>query len=437
MTSTFLRRIAKHLPVGVFALLIVAVLAAQMPTAVFGQEEDETPYVELTGFAVLPADTFADGPPSGQFNGNGSKLPAPRFPAQPVQGFSGVQFGPSCDSYYVLSDNGFGAKFNSIDYLLRIYEIAPDPLTVDGGTGDVDVVDFIELRDPAALVPFFIVNEFTEERLLTGYDFDLESFVVDAHNTIWIGEEFGPYLLHFDADGRLLDAPFQTPNIGGESEFVQAPQNPSLLAGAPQPGGTSAANLSASRGFEGMATSPDGMTLYPMLEGTVVGDPEGSLRIYEFDVQSKSWITDTVRLYQMEEPSHAIGDFTVVNEDEFLVIERDGLSGDAAEFKRIYLINLNEIDENGFVSKELVVDLLNIADPNNLAGFGETFRFPFVTIEDVLVLDAETIVVLNDNNYPATGGRGATVKDPNEMIVLQLDRTLSLADGVGVPATCQ
>jgi glycerophosphoryl diester phosphodiesterase len=186
-----------------------------------------------------------------------------------------------------------------------------------------------------------------------------------------------------------------------------------------------------------MATSPDGMTLYPMLEGTVVGDPEGSLRIYEFDVQSKSWITDTVRLYQMEEPSHAIGDFTVVNEDEFLVIERDGLSGDAAEFKRIYLVNLNELDENGFVSKELVVDLLNIADPNNLAGFGETFRFPFVTIEDVLVLDAETIVVLNDNNYPATGGRGATVKDPNEMIVLQLDRTLSLADGVGVPATCQ
>jgi hypothetical protein len=182
MTSTFLRRIAKHLPVGVFVLLIVAVMTAQMPTAVFGQDEEETPYVELTGFAVLPADTFADGPPSGQFNGNGSKLPAPRFPAQPVQGFSGVQFGPSCDSYYVLSDNGFGAKFNSIDYLLRIYEIAPDPLTVDGGTGDVDVVDFIALRDPAALVPFFIVNEFTEERLLTGYDFDLESFAVELHH---------------------------------------------------------------------------------------------------------------------------------------------------------------------------------------------------------------------------------------------------------------
>src|SRR5262245_51530329 len=61
--------------------------------------------VELVGYAVLPADTFEAGPPSGRFMGDGSKALAPRFPGQPVQGFSGIQFAPLCDSYYLLSDN--------------------------------------------------------------------------------------------------------------------------------------------------------------------------------------------------------------------------------------------------------------------------------------------------------------------------------------------
>jgi glycerophosphoryl diester phosphodiesterase len=388
------------------------------------------------GFAVLPADTFADGPPSGQFNGDGSKAAAPRFPAQPVQGFSGVQFGPVCDSYFVLSDNGFGSKFNSIDYLLRIYQISPDPKTVDGGFGTITVDDHIALRDPAGFIPFFIINEMTDERLLTGYDFDIESFVFDANGTLWVGEEFGPYLLHFDRAGRLLHAPWPTPLTLGSEEAVRAPQNPSILAASPAPGNPSQATLPTSRGFEGMATSPDGMTLYPMLEGTVAGDPAGALRIYTFDVATESY-TGTIRFYPLEDPGHAIGDFTVINDNEFLVIERDGLSGDAAAFKKIFKIDLSAVDADGFVAKQVVVDLLNIADPNNLAGMGEPFRFPFVTIEDVLVLDAETIVVLNDNNYDAKGGRGATVKDPNELIVLRLAEPLTLADGVGTPLACQ
>jgi glycerophosphoryl diester phosphodiesterase len=197
-----------------------------------------------------------------------------------------------------------------------------------------------------------------------------------------------------------------------------------------------AANLAGSKGFEGMAVSPDGFTLYPMLEGTVAGDPAGALRIYTFDVATESY-TGTIRFYPLEDPSHAIGDFTVINENEFLVIERDGNSGDAAEHKKIFKIDLSNVNEEGFVSKEEVADLLNITDPNNLAGFGETFRFPFVTIEDVLVLDSETIVVFNDNNYDAKGGRGATIKDPNEMIVLRLANPLTLDEGVGLPAACQ
>lgn len=418
--------------VGPFITLLPVVILAAMglPRPAASQPK---PPAELVGYAVLPADTFAEGPASGQFNGDGSKLAGPRFPAQPVQGFSGVQFGPACGSYQVLSDNGFGAKYNSIDYLLRLYTLNPDPITAGGGTGKVTVTGHIQLRDPAKLVPFFIAREFTEDRLLTGFDFDIESFVVAADGTLWLGDEFGPYLLHFDAAGRLLDAPFPTPNTG-EPGLVQSPQNPALLANNPQPGNQAQANLPSSRGFEGLAISPDGLTLYPLLEGTVAGDPAGALRIYQFEVQAQQFVTDTVRLYQLEAPDHAIGDITVLNEAEFLVIERDNNAGEAAQFKKIYQINLDKRDNAGFVSKAEVVDLLNIADPNNLAGFGETFRFPFVTVEGVLVLDAGTIIILNDNNYDSTGGRGADIKDRNELIVLRLTPPLDLAAGVGFPS---
>ncbi|HRA68282.1 MAG TPA: esterase-like activity of phytase family protein, partial [Caldilinea sp.] len=318
----------------------------------------DAPAATLVEYAVLPPDTFSEGPPSGQFNSDGSKAALPRFPAQPVQSFSAIQFSPACDSYYVLSDNGFGNKYNSIDYLLRLYAITPQPRTAEGGRGKILVDDFIQLRDPAGLTPFFIIHEFTEERWLTGADFDVESFVFDADGTLWIGDEFGPYLLRFDAEGRLLEAPIPTPNFDGEAPFVQSPQHPAILARSPQPGAASAANLRASRGFEGMATNPARTTLYPMLEGTVTGDPEGALRIYTFDVASQQYVTDTVRFYPLADPNHSIGEFTVINDDEFLVIERDNDSGDEATFKKILKINLNELDEQGFVQKEEVVDLL-------------------------------------------------------------------------------
>ena len=46
------------------------------------------------------------------------------------------------------------------------------------------------------------------------------------------------------------------------------------------------ANLPRSRGFEGMAISPDGKWLYPMLEGALEGSGPG-LNIYTFDINEQ------------------------------------------------------------------------------------------------------------------------------------------------------
>jgi hypothetical protein len=192
-------------------------------------------------------------------------------------------------------------------------------------------------------------------------------------------------------------------------------------------------NLPRSRGFEGLAISPDGKTLYPMLEGTVTGDPAGALRIYEFDLETNAY--DGLKgYYQLEDPSHAIGDFTAVNENEYLVIERDNNEADEAAFKKIFKVNLSETDEDGFVEKDELVNLLQVGDPGDLNGDGSTtFTFPFLTIEDVLVIDADTILVANDNNYPFSVGRPPAI-DNSEIILVDLPQPLTLAAGVGIPA---
>jgi hypothetical protein len=768
---------------------------------------------KLTGFAALPADTFAEGPPSGADDGTGQPISGNGrtgpFAGQPVQGFSSVQFAPGSDgsTFWFLSDNGFGAKVNSSDYLLRLYQVQPDFTD-----GSVDVQGFVQLSDPNHLIPFEIQNADTDDRLLTGSDFDPESFVIADDGTLWVGEEFGPYLLHFSAEGELLEAPIPTPNVvklntlngqaplvighrgasgerpehtlaayelaieqgadfiepdlvatkdgvliarhenalaivevdekgnpvldkdgnyvlreattdvaekaefadrlttktidgtaitgwfsedftlaeiktlrakeripsirpdntaydglyevptlaevielvkrveaktgkkigiypetkhptyfavegttidgepintdlsqilidtlvendftdptrvfiqsfevgnlqalhntimpaagveiplvqllfdsgspydftyngnsrtyadlstpAGLSEIatyaagigpykvqivpfetvdedgdgeaddlngdglisdadrvtgepttlvedahaaglqvhpytfrsddyylspsyngnpiaelakfiglgvdayftdfpeagdlardaaladeVRSPDNPAVLSGE------AVSNLPRSRGFEGMAISPDGSTLYPMLEGTVIGDPSGALRIYEFDTATHTYSKDLVGYYQLEDANHAIGALTAVNETEYLVIERDNLQADEAAFKQIFKVDFSQVDEKGFVEKELVADLLSISDADDLNGDGsKNFDFPYQTVESVLVLDADTLLVANDNNYPFSVGRPPEA-DHTEIIQIQLGQSLNLAEGVGV-----
>ncbi|NMG06714.1 glycerophosphodiester phosphodiesterase [Brasilonema sp. UFV-L1] len=736
--------------------------------------------VTLKGFAVLPADTFASGPSSGNFitsNTNGRTVP---FQGQPVQGFSGVQFADQ-NSFWFLSDNGYGAKSNSADFLLRIQQLEPSFQGTQEGDGRVEVLNFIQLSDPNHKVPFKITNEDSAERLLTGADFDTESFVIAGDGTIWIGDEFGPYLLHVDQTGQVLDAPISTPNfynlntlngqapivighrgasgerpehtlesyklaieqgadfiepdlvstkdgvliarheinitdttdvasrpefasryttkviddvtetgwfaddftlaeiktlrakerlsfrdqsynglyevptleeiidlvkqveaqtgrkigiypetkhptyhdsvglsleeplvetlekteftdptrvfiqsfevgnlkelnqkidvplvqlldatdialdgtliekqpydfvVSGDSrtygdlrtpeglkeiatyadgigpwkrmivsvkgvdadgdgkaddvngdgavndadkttlppttlvqdahdagllvhpytfrnenqylaadyngnpeleyqqfiklgvdgyftdfpgtgdkvrdqitgEFVRSPDNPDVLAGlAPS-------NLGGSKGFEGLAISPDKTKLYPLLEGSVLGDPNDALRIYEFDITSKQY-EGLVGYYRLENSSHAIGDLTVINDHEYLVIERDNGQADTAKFKKIFKVDFSEKDANGYVAKEEVVDLLNIPDPRDLNKDGSTqFTFSFQTIENVLVIDEKTILVANDNNYPFSVGRPPAI-DNNEIILLGLEKSLNLDPRVGL-----
>jgi glycerophosphoryl diester phosphodiesterase len=281
----------------------------------------------------------------------------------------------------------------------------PDDLNGDGVISDGDRVTG---------APTTLIQDAHDAGLLVHlYTLRNESFFLpDSYD----GDPINEYkqFIELGVDGFFTD--FPDTGFTARSTFIEEP---------------AVANLGGSRGFEGMAFSPDRTTLYPLLEGSVVGDPAGSLRIYEFDVASSSF-TGLAGFYQLEAANHAIGDFTPINNSEFLVIERDGGQGETAEFKKIFKVDLSEVDDAGFVAKEEVVDLLNISDPNDLNDDGNTtFDFPFVTIEDVLVLDQDTILVANDNNYPFSIGRGPDI-DNNEIIEIQLAQPLNLNARLGV-----
>lgn len=379
----------------------------------------------LDAFAVLPADTFAPGPTSGQFIAPANGRIPPFVDRQPVQGISSVLPAWNGD-FLVMSDNGFGAKDNSADYVLRVYRIDPRFKTRFWGDGSVRVKSFITLRDPNRKIGFPIVadgetyyggvipvdGQIRAHRLLTGADFDIESFREAPDGSLWFGDEFGPFLLHTDSTGKVLEAPIPLPG-------VRSPQHPLLGSGTP--------NLPRSKGFEGMAITPDGKTLYPMLEGALTTEAnQRKLVINQFDIRQRRY-TGRQWSYRLDADStvgQAIGDFTAVTKKLFLVVERDSGEGATALFKKVFLVNLDEVDADGFLVKREVADLMDIADPQNLGGQGTKFTFPFQTIESVFPIGRHWLGVLNDNNYPFSAGRNPGQADPNEFIIIRLDRPL-------------
>ena len=372
----------------------------------------------LVGWSALPTETYVPGSaPSGHWTTGNAAVPAP-YPGQPVQGFSATH-ALADGSFLVMSDNGFGRKANSADFELAVHRIRPD---VDGGTTAYEGRVF-RLSDPDRHVPWPIWRDGgcaaagtlpagyrcpAPDRVLTGWDFDPESMQLAKDGTFWFGEEFGPYLLHTDDRGELLEPPVPTPG-------VRSPSNPTLGSATP--------NLADSKGYEGMAIAPNGRVLHPMLEGAVAGDAATDLRIY---TAVNGRFHDGFLRYRMESATHALGDFAMINGHQGLIIERDNRSGAEAAFKRIYLVDLADEDGDGYVEKTLLVDLMNVRNPRRLGGFGEVFTFPYVTIEDVEILDSRTIAVMNDNNFPATGGRGSDVPDVNEHLVIRLDAPLKV-----------
>jgi hypothetical protein len=298
------------------------------------------------------------------------------------------------------------------------------------------------LRDPDFRIPFRIAYEGTDSRYLTGADFDPESIQL-LNGELWIGEEFGPYILRVALDGKVLAV---YPTKSGETQ-LKGPDTPGISA-------TSVAGrdwtVQRSGGYEGMALQPETNLLWAMFEKPLLGEdgkPAGTaLLTRAFDPTKGEW-TGAEFKFALAEGATAIGDFNFIDETRALVIERDngeGLpalkcAGDAAPdcfplpamIKRIVLIDTVQVDAEGFVKRLGHVDLMNIADPEGKArvetagGVAGTFTLPFFTIEDVMKMDDTHIMVAVDNNLPFSTGRALDKAMDNEFVLLSVPELLA------------
>lgn len=372
----------------------------------------------------------------GQSGGRDTGVSLP-FQGQPLQGHSGIKR-MADGSFWILTDNGAGSKANSPDFMLHLSHY-----TVDFKSGQFNRLKTIFLHDPDKKVPFRITHEGTDKRYLTGADFDPESFQF-AGGALWIGEEFGPFLIKADLNGKVL-AVFETQVDG---KVVRSPDAPGvLMPGAPDAKPTPF-EVKRSKGYEGMASSKDGSKLYALLEGALWNDSAKAyenvggkqyLRVLEFDVKTEQW-TGRHWKYVLEANHHAIGDFNMIDGTTGLIIERDNGEGtadkacpegqkrtdcfhDLAKFKRIYKVEMSDANVGGEIRKVGYIDLMNIQDPQRLARKplnNGVLTFPFFTIENVDIVDSTHIVVGNDNNLPFSSSREPNKADDNELVLLEV-----------------
>lgn len=185
--------------------------------------------------------------------------------------------------------------------------------------------------------------------------FDPEGARVGRGGSIYISDEYGPYLFEFNRQGHLVRR-FDIP----DRYLIDNP------TGEVYPDGTSfeldpsqnTSGRQANRGMENLAITPDGETLVGMMQNALIQDnglnsssPPGrrglTCRIFTFNLKTGER-HEYVYLIDATGNGRGVNAMVALNDHEFLVLERDNRSNrptppNAVENpnnKRIYRINL-------------------------------------------------------------------------------------------------
>lgn len=227
--------------------------------------------------------------------------------------------------------------------------------------------------------------------------FDPEGASVSGDGTVFLSDEYGPYINEFDRKGRLVraipvPAKFLIKNPSG-----QVDEAGNSLELYPQ---NNVSGRQANRGMEGLAITPNGRYLVGMMQNALIQDnglnsstPPGrrgrNSRILKIDLKTgKTW--EYVYPLDAINQGRGVNDLLAINDHEFLAIERDNRSlaptppnaAQTPNFKKITKIDLARATD---VSK--VASLPET--PEELAGMGITPAAKEVFID---LLDASYVV---------------------------------------------
>ena len=396
--------------------------------------------------------------------GFGSDMVA--HPTEPTQFYALTDRGPNAT---FTGDQGKGKKFPTPEYTPRIglFELQEN--------GDVKKIKDILLKRPdgteisglpntAALggtgeTPYdadgnvivknmeLAFNETTNPIKLDDYGLDGEGLVALSDGTFWISDEYGPHMVHFNAEGI---------EIGRINAFADDTRNIFTLP-------AEFANRRANRGMEGLAITPDETTLVGIMQSTMY-NPSSAVKVNDIVRIVTVNLTDgavSQYLYKQEETQNSQSGIVALSSTEFVVIERDGsfYNKDNSAMKHLYRIdisnatdietisantNLTQDDVLGLLKKKktleevtLDVDGWSTIENAGIQTISKTLLvdlvaetgYPHDKLEGMWLINDSTIGVLNDDDFAtwASGGvleqkyldAGQTDIDGNRLYIIE------------------
>ncbi|MGL6108788.1 MAG: esterase-like activity of phytase family protein, partial [Rubrivivax sp.] len=253
--------------------------------------------------------------------------------------FSDLYYDARRDEWWALSDRGPGG--GTLRYETRIHKFKIDVDPASGAISNFQVMKTLIFRKGGSALDGFA----PEVAGPLGLAFDPEGIVVHPlTGHLLVSDEYGPSLLEINRAGQVVRR-YPTPAnllprnaVSGAVNFASDTGND--------------AGKRTNRGFEGLAISPDGRTVYAMLQSAML-DEGGSSgvfnRIVAFDTRTARPIAQYAYRMAGSSQGRGISALVALNEHEFLVLERNNrglgvdstLGSSAADWnKKVFRISL-------------------------------------------------------------------------------------------------
>ncbi|HJZ75712.1 MAG TPA: esterase-like activity of phytase family protein [Vicinamibacterales bacterium] len=251
--------------------------------------------------------------------------------------------------------------------------------------------------------------------------------------SVFVTDEYGPFVYEFDREsGRRVRA-FRLPDKFGVT--LKSPVGNTEISG-------NTSGRVANKGMEGLAITPDGRTLFGIMQSPLIQDGGANglaTRIVRIDVASGR-VSEFA--YRLDSSKFTVSEMVAVNDHEFLVDERDGkgLGDDSiAVQKKVYKIDLAGATDvtsitgsaslvANAVPKVLFLDVVSALNLKGVAAFDVPAKLEGITFgPDVMIGGAtkHTLIVSNDNDYTAVAANshhpGGSADNPNKWLVFAFD----------------
>jgi hypothetical protein len=249
--------------------------------------------------------------------------------------FSDIYYDAARGEWWALSDRGPGG--GTLPYETRVHRFALDVDPSTGGISEFRILQTLIFRKGRTALDGFAPIEAGPLELA----FDPEGIVVHPlTGHLLLSDEYGPSVIEINRAGQLVRR-YELP-----SNVLPRNADSGIVNHANDNGNT--AGKRTNRGFEGLAISPDGRTLYAMLQSAML-DENGSSgtvnRIVAFNTRTARPLAQYAYRMDGSSQGRGISALVAINDHEFLVLERNnrGLGVDAnlaSPNKKVFRIDL-------------------------------------------------------------------------------------------------